>query len=167
MDLLEKDLEDLVIELVHNQQEMTKRGLYVFSKKFFRQPDIGNYGRADIVGVSIFNGVIDVSVIELKKGTIDVKAFLQAIRYIKGIETIIRAKTKRKISFNIILIGKEIELESSFCYLPDYIQRLSIYTYNFDLYNGLNFKAECNYNILDTGVDQVNIPIKLIKDCIV
>ena len=46
--------------------------------------------------------------------------------------------------FEIILIGTSI-CKTDFCYLPDIMNNVKIYTMELDLDYGITFKDECNY----------------------
>jgi len=75
MNVLEKDLEDLIWELIERGDigMLQRRGLFLDSyAQYFRQLNFGSYGIADLVGVSAFKRdkntyEISVSIIELKK----------------------------------------------------------------------------------------------------
>jgi len=181
MDILEKDLEDIIFEA--DLGDLYDRGLDALLDyaNNVRQLRIGNYGIADIVqwkyGIDyreIFNGeefvydkyvFIEVNVIELKKDLVNSDTFLQAIGYLKGINEAIKLYfRKRKLDYeihnNITLIGKSVDTNSSFIFLTDFINEsekfsLNIYTYKIKI-NGLEFKKESRYFIREHG----NLDIK-------
>ena len=127
MEFLEKDLEQIIFEA--NEKELDNRGLYLRGKRF-RQMKIGGYGIADLVYITrphfnpyskeMMKGVI--SVIELKQNTITVSAFLQAVRYVRGVQRFLELNQPNldgSFDFEIILIGSKIDMDSSIVFLPD------------------------------------------------
>lgn len=151
-----------------------KRGLNIYGK-LFRQLRIGNYGIADIVEVCRYSpkfvndengnrvivqsGSLFITVYELKKEKIGVSSFLQAIRYAKGIQRYLYGRDFYDFSISICLIGKTIDISSSYIYLSDMIfgdgsegayDFLENYTYSYDL-DGLKFKQESGYKLIDEG----------------
>ena len=174
MRFLEKDLEDIIWE--SDRKALRDRGLWI-SGIMKRQLKIGNYGIADLVtferelgGYWDFSYLNDskeevcnyrntrslrVTIYELKKDSIDTNAFMQAIRYAKGIERYIEERGFAfSLKFNIVLIGKYLDMETSFSYLSSIICsddfHLSCYTYNYKI-DGLHFKSEYGYKLKEEG----------------
>lgn len=127
MKFLEKDLEQIIYE--SDKLFLAQRGLCI-AGNIKRQLRIGNYGVADLVTLRrpylnidsnvMFKG--EITVYELKQEKIGINAFLQAVGYLKGIQDYL--KNIRNININnynykIILIGKHIDVDSSYVYLPD------------------------------------------------
>ena len=173
MKFLEKDLEQIIYET--NYIDLLKSGLYVWGKKK-RQLKIGRYGIADLVYIdrpryhtgigSMVKGTIHV--IELKQNKISVSAFLQAVRYVKGIQRFLMIHKPNLIEcfdFNIILIGSQLDLDSSLCYLPELfsfecdgrdVDRMSrtsvhLYTYSYE-FTGLKFIEHSRYKLNQEGL---------------
>jgi hypothetical protein len=166
MDFLEKDLEQIIYE--SDKELLDERGLNV-NGKFYRQMKIGNYGIADLILVKryceptymeTFIPYLEITVFELKKESIGISAFLQALGYLKGI---MRYMEKRKlfktidIRYKICLIGKSIDTTSTFIYLTDYlsylnceIEGLSCYTYEYEI-DGIHFKYHSDYSLTNEG----------------
>lgn len=173
MQFLEKDLEQIIYET--SIGKLAEKGLYVGSKRI-RQLKIGNYGIADIVGHSrprifepmsrMHKGII--TVYELKQNVLNVNVFLQGLKYIKGIMQYLE---KRNLYYNynyeLVLIGKTVDLNSSFVYMADIFQQelnevdtdctslfsFSMFTYNFDI-DGISFKQVENYSLTNHGFDK-------------
>jgi hypothetical protein len=165
MEFLEKDLEQIIFEA--SQEELVNKGLCLTGKKF-RQLKIGGYGIADLVYIErphfnpysreMMKGII--SVVELKQNKITISAFLQAVRYVRGIQRFLeinRLNLYDCFNFEIVLIGSKIDLDSSVVFLPDVFQndsegfmyessktRISMYKYEMNL-NGLEFNDVCGY----------------------
>lgn len=143
MSFLEKDLEDIVFEAmntIEGKEKLRSRGLIVNGKPF-RQVEIGNYGRIDILTVSYYSNFGFVfSVYELKKDKIDRDALMQGCRYIEGIKQLFPDVLEhRKVSYNLILIGRDIDKKGSFVYLYNMMPRnVKIYNYSYDI-DGLKF----------------------------
>lgn len=157
----EKEIEDLIFNADTNF--LSERGLYLpYFKK--RQLKIGNYGIADIVGYEkayFFNGVKHtenkIYIYELKKETINIDAFIQAVSYAKGIKRYMeKYKPNIDFGFKIILIGKDIDLSNSLVYLPDLFDNeeisISIYTFDYRI-DGFYFKEHSGYSLKDEKFD--------------
>ncbi len=160
MKFLEKDLEEIVFNSC--RISLGERGLCVprFKK---RQLRIGNYGIADIVGFDIEYNYDDcgsdryiIDVFELKQEKISMSAFLQAVRYAKGISSYLHKRFRFINSplIRITLIGKDIDTSSDFIYLPEILdsEKFSILflTYSYE-FNGINFKEHSNYSLINEG----------------
>lgn len=171
MKFLEKDLEEILFDnMQYNSgiQTICDAGYHIQKPfKSFRQLKIGDYGVADIVtidragfyepqGEHMFN--LKITVFELKKEKISMSAFLQAVRYCKGIESYMYGFRNKiiDIDFKIVLIGKTIDKKSSFTYLSDYIESdsftLKCYTYDYEM-SGLKFKSESGYSQVNEGFE--------------
>lgn len=174
MEFLEKNLEDIICNTDSNK--LNERGLWCFEGKVFRQLKIGNYGIADVVTVKritqllppsneFVENYLEITIYELKKEKIGLSAFLQAINYTKGIKRFFERRGVNVI-FNIVLIGKDIDLSGSFSYLPDligfgipdfeppcsfgFIQNLSYFTYKYE-FDGIKFDEQKEYKLKDEG----------------
>jgi hypothetical protein len=169
MKFLEKDLEQIIFEADKNR--LINRGINLFGNQF-RQLRIGNYGVADLVYVkrpyyhTYFNDHCkgEITIVELKQKKISISAFLQALNYAKGIRRYLE-KNKESASnffnFRIVLIGSEIDLNSSVIYLNDFFKLkdkeylinddfetiVELYTYKYD-FDGIFFKEENNYSLV-------------------
>ena len=86
MKFLEKELEQIIWE--SDKAQLENRGLSLYGT-LYRQKPIGNYGIADIIQVekaySKNKPYLIIDVLELKQEKIGISAFLQAVRYAKGI----------------------------------------------------------------------------------
>lgn len=128
MNFLEKDLEEIIFS--SSRQELESRGLYIGNNaKLFRQKKIGNYGIADLIEVNkpYYHSVMkqickgSINVIELKQEKIGISAFLQALGYLKGIKRYLESKGHDDLfNYEITLIGKTIDLNSSYVYLYEF-----------------------------------------------
>jgi hypothetical protein len=163
MKFLEKDLETIIWE--SNNEKLQEKGLLIDGRKK-RQLRIGNYGIADLVTFEIIHDYfhpakcfLNITVFELKKEKAGISAFLQALRYCKGIQTYLSDK-KPKIWFklNIVLCAKEIDTSSDYIFLTDLISSSeyekinSVDNYSFDYgIDGINFKLESGYNLTHKG----------------
>lgn len=163
MKFLEKDLEQIIFE--SGMDSLNERGLPI-AGKMFRQMKIGNYGIADLItverpiteivpeiGKMIHPGVI--TIYELKRDKISIGAFLQLIRYTRGVLSYLEIKKLRKwFTIRIVLIGKTIDLSGSFCYLPDILSsndcQIDFYSYEYGI-NGMYFQEHKNYILKQEG----------------
>jgi len=145
MNFLEKDLEQIIWE--SDNEKLQKRMLKISGKKF-RQLKIGNYGISDLVTVKkdyyyhdeSFKVIpfLKITVFELKKEKVGISAFLQAIRYCKGIKDYFDSN-RANIDFelNIALIAKSVDTQSDFIFLTDLFGKH--HTNNKGLINNINF----------------------------
>jgi hypothetical protein len=176
MEFLEKDLEEIIY--LSDKRKLSDRGLYLMGH-LKKQLKIGNYGIADLVeierpfypkksvnqifGTTHFKGCINV--IELKKDKIGVSTFFQALNYLTGIKTYLAQRGLEQLfNYKITLIGKDVDLNSSFCYLGDIfdndLQCISIdseslvsvklYKYSYGI-EGLEFHEISDYNLKVKG----------------
>jgi len=128
MKFLEKDLEKIIVE--SNKKLIRDRGLYM-SGTVYNQVRIGEYGIADVITIErpiIINGDVVqngcITVFELKQDKIGISAFLQALGYLKGIvryAECVKGNDLNNFDFKITLIGKEVDKNSTFIYLPDFM----------------------------------------------
>lgn len=157
MEFSEKMIEDLIVDSIESGQisKLEKRGLghVCHYHQFFRQFDLGEYGRLDLVGLKYEHAqqwrhnkkFFDINVIEIKKGEINSGSYLQAIRYCKGIEVLLE-KYNMEANFHITLIGSSV-CSGDFIYLPDVVDNLTIFTICLDLDNGITFKNHHGYRL--------------------
>lgn len=155
MEFLEKDLEQIIFNA--NNDDLVKRGLKL-PRKLKRQVKIGNYGRADLIGMSYDGqGSYELNIIELKQKKISVSAFLQAVGYAKGVSRFFNKRYDnskglyhRNYNIKITLIGSEIDTTGSFVFLPSLVYsehfKLEFYTYNYDV-DGIKFTSHNIYNL--------------------
>jgi len=166
MEFLEKDLEQIICEA--DNDLLQEKGLYVNGIKK-RQLRIGNYRIADIV---MFNRTYDydftdnkyipyleITILELKKEKVGIGAFLQSLKYCKGIKTFFELKKPNiKFKMNIVLASKEVDKNGDFIFLTDlisndsygFINNIDLYSFKYDI-NGIIFKKECEYNLIHKG----------------
>lgn len=166
MKFLEKDLEDIIWE--SDRTKLSERGLTI-KGKLKRQLRIGDYGIADLVSfekqTAIYgNRYLKITVYELKKDKIGISAFLQAINYVRGIKSYIKMRNKNiQVSFNIVLVGKEVDASGSFCFISNlirennetikydgFLDNVDFYTYKYSI-DGLKFTPENNYDLSKNG----------------
>ena len=168
MEFLEKDLENIIWE--SDNEKLLDRGLCcVYGCKLYRQLKIGNYGVADLISVGRSNIYeheephLIITVFELKKDKVGISAFLQAIRYCKGIKQYLEKRKFYNFKLNISLIGKDIDMSGDFIYITDLIKNtcsniesfgvideIDFYIYKYEL-DGLYFDRKYEYSLIDEG----------------
>jgi hypothetical protein len=162
MNILEQEIEQVVWDAIEEGDHdlLQKRGLPIyFDYKYVRQLDLGAYGRADLIGFKVYPStsrgkekvrLIDIQVFELKKEQVNASTFFQAIRYIKGLkEKFKHEHLNYTLNFSIHLIGKSINEDSDFIYMPDIFSRIHYYTYSISLRDGIVFIPETGYSLVD------------------
>jgi len=169
MNFLEKDLENIIWE--SDNEKLQNKNLPIEGKKY-RQLRIGNYGILDLMTISkdyIWCDIkyktvpcIDITVYELKKEKVGISAFLQAVKYCKGIQSYIKTKGyEGHYKIHIVLSAKEVDLNSDFIYLTDLfnhkysdslrkINSVSFYSFSYDI-DGIIFKKHENYDLIQNG----------------
>lgn len=160
MRFLEKNLEDIIWE--SDNEKLREKGFDISGVKK-RQLKIGNYGIADIVTFKKtyrpWGSILTVTVYELKKDKAGISAFLQAVRYCKGISSYFKEnKPNLNFELNIVLCSKEIDKNSDYIFLSELINSdecyslnsLSNYSFNYTL-DGIEFKEEKGYDIINKG----------------
>jgi hypothetical protein len=153
MKFLEKNLEDIIWE--SDNEKLFERGLPIRGK-CFRQLNLGVYGIADLVCVQRYGPFgLRITIYELKKDKIGISAFLQSIRYARGIQRYLNLRgVKFSFIIDVILVGREIDTTGNFCFLPDLFcdeygaysgcGSINFYTYKYEL-DGLHFKNISGY----------------------
>lgn len=143
----EKELEDFLMEDPANLERIgIQLGNFV---SIHRQLWLGSYGKADIVCIDPTVGPegsywFEVSIIELKKGQLDVNALTQAARYLVGLKHHLEGSRAQKegvrhnFSYRITLVGGEIN-PSDWVYLSQFTP-FEAYTYSLDLASGISFE---------------------------
>ena len=156
MRFLESDLEDIIWSNLQDEEgveNLIDRGLepIYYTRNIYRQLRIGNYGIADIVYGHVFNDKIYVTVVELKKDSINCDSVIQSMRYVKGVRSYLRKRfPKRDVYVDTILIGKSVNT-SDWVYLLDYMSNIHVYTYDYRI-DGLHFEyEEMNYSLTNEG----------------
>ena len=158
MSFLEQDLENIIYKA--DSDELVNRGLYI-EGKFLRQQSIGNYGIADLITYYRHFDKIVINVIELKKDSINLDAFYQAVRYVRGIQEYIfnfRDKNPENYVFEITLIGRKIDDQSTLVFIPDVINNpyqmnttcIKFYKYKYEI-KGIYFEEIEGYKLTENG----------------
>ena len=149
MNILEKEIEDVVFQC--SNEVLRSRGLLIYGNKI-RQLNLGSYGIADLVTIRFnkkYNTCISIQVIELKKDTIDVNSLMQCARYAIGIKrylTTVKKINDYKISFECMLIGKQIQLNGDFVFLSD-LFKVKCYEYRIDIVDGIKFVRQHGFHV--------------------
>jgi hypothetical protein len=163
MDFFERDLEDIIYNVLQGEDgydSLNERGLDIcYSPDHFickRQLKIGNYGIADLVTLSRFTqGGLFIEVIELKKGEVNMDAYVQANRYLTGIKRYVeRFHPKLMVVYSITLIGRHIN-RGDWVYLIDQVENLKVLTYKYDI-DGITFESHSGYVLRDEGLIKVS-----------
>lgn len=150
MDFLEKDLEQIIMKT--DVDKLAERGLSM-SRCRKNQVRIGNYGVADIITVdrNPWDEILEFTIYELKKDKIGVSTLAQICQYARGIQRYLE-KHKPNICYTIklVMIGREMDMNSSFAYLSRLFEDVYTYTYYYDI-DGLRFKNEVDYSLIEEG----------------
>tara|TARA_R110000782_G_scaffold264184_1_gene357245 strand:+ start:209 stop:712 length:504 start_codon:yes stop_codon:yes gene_type:complete len=155
MTFLEKNLEDIIWE--SDNIILQQRNLPIEGRKL-RQLRIGNYGVSDIITYTRkykethrLEPYLEITIYELKKEKIGISAFLQSLKYAKGIQSYLE-KHKPYIDFvlNIVICGKKVDLSGEFIYIPSLINSFE----NFGSINEIKFLT---YDYLIDGINFINL----------
>jgi hypothetical protein len=171
MKFLECDLEKIIMKA--DNMDLYDRGLPIQGIKK-NQVRIGNYGIADIITYSkepiidynretkkstLTGYVKTITVYELKQDKVSLSTFAQALNYMRGVHTFLKKKGRdvEDYYFKIIMVGRNLDKTSSFCYIPDLFSNamagsvsVEIYLYDYDI-DGIVFKDVCNYDLIEKG----------------
>lgn len=164
----ENDLEEIIYTT--EREKLKKNGLPINKEaKLLRQVKIGKYGIADLIAVNKEYGpyhepYLNITVIELKESKIGISAFLQAVRYVRGIQSYFSKRDFYRYKIGIWLMGSSLDTTGSFCYLtdlivpddmfsPDHEPGLDHYcTYIYDYkFDGIKFKDVRGLKLKDEG----------------
>jgi hypothetical protein len=165
MNILEKEIEELLFHGIENVPELLdQKGFKIVEgAKYYRQLNLGSYGISDIVGVHLGSRQRGwrsayVHVIELKKEKVDFETLNQAVGYARAIQKYLKSKVRDiSVDARISLIGKTIDLSSSFCYLPDIFENIDLYTYELDFYTGIKFKQHEGYYMTNGQIPDMRL----------
>jgi hypothetical protein len=169
IEFLEKDLEDLIFN--SERDELEKRGFPLIGK-LKRQVKIGNYGICDLIEIRRpeysksaeihKKGLIIIH--ELKKDSISVSAFLQAVRYTIGVKSYLDQRgSLYHFNLGISIIGTSYSSSSEIFYFPelfkfytqDFSDERNIVFTQFILaelkLSGVNFKEIHHTGLVDEG----------------
>jgi len=167
MEFLEKDLEQIIWE--SDNDLLQEKGLFINGLKR-RQLRIGNYGIADLVtfdkmyeydfNSDKFSPYLDITIYELKKEKVGIGAFLQSLKYCKGLKTYFEEKRKNiKFRLHIVLASKEVDISGNFIFLTDLVNSdqdygnlnsINFYSFKYTI-NGIEFSRERDYNLINKG----------------
>lgn len=164
MNILEKEIEDVVFDtIVNNPKALKNRGLRINTGLYYeRQMQLGEYGIADILGygTSLLSGgsrCVYAHIIEIKKEQINIGTLLQATRYARALQRIVRANLKNAwLDIHISLIGKTIDTKSDFVYMADIFRNVDFYTYSIDLEQGVRFTRQEGYFLSNESLPDVS-----------
>jgi hypothetical protein len=142
---------------------LQKKGLHIpDSAHYFKQPNLGSYGVADIAGFWIGRRIggyrdIFIHVLEIKKDEINVGTFTQALRYCNAVRRMIEQHLPYcRVDYRIDLIGKTIDLKSDFAYISDIVTNVNLFTYKLDFSNGITFSRHWGYHQTNEVLPNVN-----------
>lgn len=164
MNFLEKDLENIVWEA--DNIKLREKNLPINGKKI-RQLKIGNYGVCDILTYDReyldfceTSPYLRITIYELKKEKIGISAFLQSLKYAKGVKAYMEEhKPNIDFTIDIVLCAKNIDLSGEFVYITDlihsyqnfgFINNIDFYTFEY-LIDGINFIRHSDYNLIHKG----------------
>lgn len=170
MNILEKEIEDLVFDALIKRPELLKsRGLGLWDNmKYRRQVNLGEYGRADIIGYSLGTKKnawrsVYAHVFEIKKDEINLGTLRQAVRYCRAIQRLCNTYlTDYYLHLRICLIGKSID-KSDFVYFPEVFEIIQCYTYELDLEKGLSFVPHIGYKLTDEQLPDMSFLLNEIR----
>ncbi len=140
----EKELEDYLYEhMIYGYCPVSCEPIH----QVYRQYDLGGYGVVDLVTLkqSDIDGEkhMHFNIIELKKGEIKADHIAQISRYYAGVKKYLTDKRESPIglSFGFWLVGEKYNNNNDVMFLADNISWLTVYTYDFLLDNGINFRT--------------------------
>lgn len=162
MEISEKELEDYI----YDTECLKEFDVY---GKYFRQVNVGGYGVIDLLYVNIERypfdlPVINITIVELKKGTIDPSALEQICRYKIGLTRYIDSlnirnpQVKENINIDGVLVGSGYSNAGDICFTIDSIDWLRCIHYDVALKDGISFDESCGWyktNESFSGLDKI------------
>jgi hypothetical protein len=144
MNIPEKELENILWDFI-TRGKFDKLGKKIgFSLHpqwdYHRQLHMGEYGTADIVGLSYTGDALGVHVIELKKDTVNHDTFFQAVRYLNAFKRFADDNDILIVESHITLIGSRITSDPSFRHIAGFINAVSLFTYDYSPIKGLSLR---------------------------
>ncbi len=93
-----------------------------------------------------------ITVWEFKKDIINVETFLQACRYLRGVQRYIEIKYPKLefVEYAIVLVGRKLDTRCNGVYLPNIFKDVKYYTYSYS-FDGIEFNIEDDYNLTEEG----------------
>jgi len=156
IDFFEKDLEDIIYE--SGLEKLREKGLIlagVYNPKKFRQLKIGKYGIPDIVYYQRHEDCHQVTILELKRGKIDLKAYAQAKRYEEGIRKYFKLKNCAfPLYIDIVLIGSSNEERDDWPWVLNSDRSTKVFLYKYGI-DGIEFHHVGEYYWHDNGFGDV------------
>lgn len=152
MDILEKELEDMLFKVIEDQdfESLETRGLHLDPQMhYYRQVNLAKGGIADIVGIRKIDTpsllTVFVTVIELKRHNVNIDTFVQANNYLNYIEQMIRdyipsAPEYKELNIvsNIVLIGDSVH-QNILALSYTFASKITAYEYSMCLIDGISF----------------------------
>jgi len=141
MDFIEKDLGDIIWETQQTNEGrklLSEKGLEI-SGKTFRHLYLGEYGTCNLLTLKFIDKYPIITIYELKQKLIDVNTLMQACVYLKGVKQWVDYHYNYDCDVDLILIGKEIQINGDLLYLYNELSFVKILTYEIDI-NGFKFK---------------------------
>ena len=148
-EISEKELEDYLFSLKINRNPLLVDG------KCFRQVNLGGYGIIDLLYIDIKSECappeypqypyVTITVVELKKGSIDFSSLGQICRYKRGLERFLSQQINKRyhitsrIKVEGVLVGSDYA-NGDICYTIDQINWLECWHYNLDLKEGIELE---------------------------
>ena len=109
MDFIEKDLEDIIWNASQTdigREELKNRGLEIHGK-MYRQVNLGDYGRCDLLTISIDGKNVCVHIYELKKGELSTSTLTQVLKYKRAVLDVLLGKLhNHQVSIKCTIVGR-------------------------------------------------------------
>lgn len=175
MNILEKDIEQLIWDGYHKDPATLKDKGLELKGKMFRQVNLLDYGIIDLMVVELVRSAsgkskyINIEILELKKDAIDVTAVMQAYRYVTGIQNLFLYEydlENHMTEISVSVIGNTFNSNGDF---PFFVNNksydLNLYTYSLDFEHGLRFD-QVSTNWRKTNARPVKLERSIVKDLI-
>lgn len=147
MKITESQLEQVIYNTYKEQGPEALKALGLNLRgDMYKQVPLGDYGRLDLLTVEKTDTHIYLTVVELKKKSIDLKTINQTFKYVAGAFEALWSFSPLKdlieggLSFDIrtVVVGSDIHTDAGF--LCTYSDKIKAFTYVYDVYNGIRFK---------------------------
>lgn len=174
MEVLEKDIEDVVWYLINNDRsKLSEIGFPNVYRHPLRQVRLGEYGVADLISWDYISDVTEgvrtraiyIQIIEFKRDVIGPAALMQSHRYETAIRGIIDSLSIAydQLKFHHVLVGSGIDFSGDFPFLYNSSYSTTIVKYTLDIINGLQFVVADHGWVLNGGHGLSGDRIKEVK----
>lgn len=152
----EKELEDWIFNRANSNKINPISGELIHS--IYRQVDLGAYGIPDLITFWYGDGLLEITIIEVKKELITTKAIAQLARYKKAFDVYF-SNFEHEIDLRIFAVAPEMSVGDDTVFLSDLVTdafSFKSFTCSVDLEKGISFKQSHGWHKQNEVFDKFN-----------